>query len=172
MIITKTKRINDGKTKSQQPYFIIIHFFQLHLAWVTDDDWCSPIRWPFISMPEGWQASHTHRFLLSQSWNWDFELNGFFGGGNLKGGRSPWDVSIEDVYIAISVEVCAIPGDPCYQILKMLSDAPRLPTRHVPLHTLPSSLFRFKLPLFLSPFPYIDIINMIHPHYTIPVAGV
>lgn len=89
------------------------------------------------------------------------------------------------------VEVFAIPCEPCYQILKMLSSPPRLPTRAgdmspSPLYRLslsslsfapfqmsePSSDLRFVCVAFL--FPHVDIAHIICPlfHYILPVADV
>lgn len=110
---------------------------------------CSWIRLPFI-LTHGWQALHKRHLFLSQLWNWDLEFNGFWGGKHQRV-RSPWDVSIEGVVCVwctlpyfslprIGRSVCNT-WRTCYQILKMLSSLPRLPTRagdmsSSPLHRL------------------------------------
>lgn len=87
-------------------------------------------------------------------------------------------------------EVFAIPGEPCYQILKMLSSPPRLPTRAG--DTSPSPLYRLSLSslYFVSfqmsesssgslffclvlPFPHVDIGYIINPlfYYILAVVG-
>lgn len=99
----------------------------------------SLIRLPFTLISALTDIKHTHHFLLSQLWYWDLAFNGFWGWKS-KRARSPWDISIEDVVCVwctlpyfslwlLLVEVFAIAGEPCYQILKMLSSPPRLPTR-------------------------------------------
>ena len=84
----------------------------------------------------------------------------------------------------VLVEVFAIPGEPCYQILKMLSSPPRLPTTVGDMSPSPSysltffsllsllpnvrAFFKLAFQVFLSSFPhdiYITItITIIYPH--------
>ena len=101
-----------------------------------------------------WSREQWHEIcFLSRMCNWDLEFNGFWG-WKCKRAQSPWDFSIEYVvwvwctllyfsHCLLLVKVFAIPGESCYQILKMLSSPRRLPTRAGDMS--PSSLYRLSL---------------------------